>query len=196
MNYLGHLYLADDTAESLIGNLLGDFVKGSIHNVSYSPGIARGIQLHRKVDRFTDSHEMFRRSVGRISTARRRFAGIMVDIFYDHFLAKNWARYSTIPLPSFSQNVYTILTSNHSILPERLQRMLPYIVREDWLTSYARLSAIHTTLNRLSRRFKRENSLLNSAEELAANYQALESDFGNFFPDLIRYVETYRETES
>jgi acyl carrier protein phosphodiesterase len=196
MNYLGHLYLADDTAESLIGNLLGDFVKGSIHKISYPLAIAKGIELHRKVDVFTDSHTIFRTSVKRISAVRRRFAGIMIDIFYDHFLAKNWSRYSTVPLQNFSQNVYGILTINHSLLPERLQRMLPYIVREDWLTSYANISAIHTTLNRLSNRFKRENGLLNSAEELLANYETLEADFHDFFPDLIRYVQTYRETES
>ncbi len=196
MNYLGHLYLADDTAESLIGNLLGDFVKGSITKGTYPLAIAKGIELHRKVDVFTDSHEIFRASVNRISAARRRFAGIMIDIFYDHFLAKTWPRYSTVPLQNFSQNVYAILTTNHSLLPERLQRMLPYIVHEDWLSSYTHISAIHRTLNRLSKRFKRENPLVNSAEELVANYEALEADFHGFFPDLIRYVETYRETES
>ncbi len=196
MNYLGHLYLADDTAESLIGNLLGDFVKGSINQLTYPLAIAQGIKLHRKVDIFTDSHAVFRASARRISAARRRFAGIMIDIFYDHFLAKSWSRYSTIPLQNFSQNVYGILTTNHSLLPERLQRMLPYIVGEDWLTSYRELPAIHQTLNRLSKRFKRQNSLVNSAEELVANYELLEADFHEFFPDLIRYVENYRETES
>lgn len=196
MNYLGHLYLADDTAESLIGNLLGDFVKGSLNKDTYPLAIAQGIKLHRKVDVFTDSHQVFRASVNRITAARRRFAGIMVDIFYDHFLAKNWSRYSAIPLPNFSQNVYTVLTHHHWILPERLQRMLPYIVGEDWLTSYANISAIHRTLNRLSKRFKRDNRLMNSSEELVANYELLETDFHEFFPDLIRYVETYRETES
>ena len=196
MNYLGHLYLAEDTAESLIGNLLGDFVKGAIHKTIYPLAIARGIELHRKVDAFTDAHEMFRASVRRITPARRRFAGIMIDIFYDHFLAKNWSRYSTVPLHNFSQNVYGILAKNYLLLPERLQRMLPYIVREDWLTSYRDLKAIHRTLNRLSKRFRRENGLMNSAEELVANYETLEADFHKFFPDLINYVESYRETES
>jgi acyl carrier protein phosphodiesterase len=195
MNYLAHLYLAEEHSESLLGNLLGDFVKGAVGD-AYSEEVRRGIELHRKVDRYTDAHTVVRASIQRISPHRRRFAGVMVDIFYDHLLAKNWRRYSPVPLSEFSQNIYRVLQANHEVLPGRLQQMLPYIIGEDWLTSYQNLEAIDRALNRIAqrirKRFGRDNSLLNSIEELEANYPQLESDFHRFFPDLIDYVKGQR----
>jgi acyl carrier protein phosphodiesterase len=198
MNYLAHLYLAEDRPHSFIGNLLGDFVKGSIGD-DYPIEIRKGIELHRKVDRYTDAHEVVRSSLKLISPLRRRFAGVIVDMFYDHLLAKNWQIYSTTPLADFSQKVYGVLIANHELLPERLQQMLPYIIKEDWLTSYREMNTIARALNRISnrivKRFGRENTLLNSIEELEANYQQLESDFHSFFPDLIDFVKAQRELE-
>src|ERR1051325_10142199 len=104
MNYLAHLFLAEDDPESLLGNLLGDFVKGAKKD-DYPDSIRRGIELHRKVDRFTDAHRVVRSSLSLISPARRRFAGVLVDIFYDHLLAKDWQIYSSVPLATFSQKV-------------------------------------------------------------------------------------------
>jgi acyl carrier protein phosphodiesterase len=191
MNYLGHLYLAEDNPASLVGNFLGDFVKGAIRT-DLPDEIRYGIALHRKVDVFTDSHEVFRASLRRITTTRRRFAGIMMDMFYDHFLAKNWQQFSQIPLQQFSENVYVALLEHHALLPDRLKRMLPYLIEENWLVSYREIASIDRALNRLSKRFKRENTLLNSAEELEANYQELEGDFYRFFPDLIQFVQQQR----
>jgi acyl carrier protein phosphodiesterase len=197
MNYLAHLYLAEDSPHAVIGNLLGDFVKGSIA-AAYSEEVRKGIELHRKVDRFTDSHAVVRASIKLISPARRRFAGVIVDLFYDHLLAKNWPMYSATPLADFSQNIYQVLKENHELLPERLQNMLPYIIGEDWLTSYRETQAIDRALNRIAnrlrKRFGRDNSLLNAVEELDANYQQLESDFHAFFPDLIDYVKRQGES--
>lgn len=198
MNYLAHLYLAEQHAESLLGNLLGDFVKGAVGD-GYSEEVRKGIELHRKVDRYTDSHKIVRVSLQRISPHRRRFAGVMVDIFYDHLLAKNWHIYSKVPLADFSQNIYRILKEHEAGLPVRLQEMLPYIIGEDWLTSYREIGAIDRALNRIAnrmvRRFGRDSNLLNSVEELQANYEQLESDFHDFFPDLIEFVKTQRILE-
>jgi acyl carrier protein phosphodiesterase len=195
MNYLAHLYLAEEHAESLLGNLLGDFVKGAVGN-GFSEEVRKGIELHRKVDRYTDSHAVVRTSLQRISPHRRRFAGVMVDIFYDHLLAKNWQMYSLMPLADFSQNIYRVLKEHEAQLPARLQDMLPYIIGEDWLTSYREIGAIDRALNRIAgrmvKRFGRDTPLLNSVEELQANYQQLESDFHRFFPDLIDYVKAQR----
>jgi acyl carrier protein phosphodiesterase len=195
MNYLAHLYLAEEHAESLLGNLLGDFVKGAVGN-GFSEEVRKGIELHRKVDRYTDSHAVVRTSLQRISPHRRRFAGVMVDIFYDHLLAKNWQMYSMMPLADFSQNIYRVLKEHEAFLPARLQDMLPYIIGEDWLTSYREIDAIDRALNRIAgrmvKRFGRHTPLLNSVEELQANYQQLESDFHRFFPDLIDYVKAQR----
>jgi acyl carrier protein phosphodiesterase len=191
MNYLAHLYLAEDNPESLVGNLLGDFVKGAKKD-EYPREVRQGIELHRKVDRYTDTHPVVQASLKLISPARRRFAGVLVDMFYDHLLAKNWPMYSSTPLDHFSQNIYRILKGHHDLLPQRLQTMLPYIIGEDWLTSYREIAAIDRALNRISRRFakrfQRENSLLNAVEELHGNYRQLENHFHSFFPEVIEYV--------
>lgn len=192
MNYLAHLFLADNSTESLLGAMLGDFVKGSLRD-RYTKGIRQGIELHRKVDTFTDSHEVVLLSKNRISTARRRFAGIMTDVFYDHFLAKNWSQYSTEPLTSFASRMYDALLENRDILPDRLEQALPFMVSQNWLCSYSEIDVIGKVLNRMSQRIKRENSLMDSVEELVNNYNEFEADFSRFFPDLINYVEICKD---
>ncbi|MEP6501097.1 acyl carrier protein phosphodiesterase [Microcoleus vaginatus] len=187
MNYLAHLFLSEGTPESLIGNLLGDFVKGTALNL-YPEEIRKGIDLHRKVDSYTDSHPIVRSSKSLVSSQRRRFAGVLIDVFYDHFLAKNWLEYSEIPLRDFSQDVYKILQDNRDILPDSLQRVLPTIIARDLLSSYQEIAEIGITLTRMSARLKRTNNLASGIEDLTANYQRLESDFRDFFPDLIKYA--------
>jgi acyl carrier protein phosphodiesterase len=144
----------------------------------------RGIALHRRIDTFTDAHEVVHRSKARVSADRRRFAGIMVDMFYDHFLARDWGRYSAEPLAAFTRRAYALLERNHGLLPERLQRMAPYMIRGDWLGSYARVEAIGDSLDGMGRRMKRENRLAGSVEELETNYGDFARDFGEFFPEL------------
>ena len=193
MNYLAHLYLAKDIPELMIGGLLGDFVKGSIGN-RYLPLISKGIELHRKIDSYTDNHRLFLASKNIVSPQRRRFAGIMIDLFYDHFLAIHWYNYSKIPLNIFSQQVYEILMKNQELFPGTLSRILPYMVEQDWLTSYQDVNNIGKALNRISIRFKYKNTLFNSVEELESNYSLFEEYFHNFFPDLIDYVEIYKSS--
>ncbi|BAY83376.1 hypothetical protein NIES267_28640 [Calothrix parasitica NIES-267] len=189
MNYLAHLFLSDGTPESLIGNLLGDFVKGSIENI-YSLKVIEGIYLHRKVDSFTDSHPIFRSSKRLIGVDRRRFSGIMIDVFYDHFLANNWSSYSSVPLSDFTNNVYQVLQDNQKILPERLKHILPDMIAHDWLASYRETSTINRAINGISHRIKRKNNLFGGVEELFFNYQQLQADFSKFFPELIDYTLT------
>lgn len=189
MNYLAHLFLSDGTPESMIGNLLGDFVKGSIENI-YPHEIIKGIYLHRKIDSFTDFHPIFRSSKRLISLDRRRFSGIMIDVFYDHFLAKNWSEYSSIALNDFTNRVYQVLQQNIMILPERLQSILPNMIAHDWLASYKEGAAIDRAINGLSSRIKRKNNLFGGVEELFWNYQQLQADFSMFFPELIDYTLT------
>lgn len=191
MNYLAHLYLADDSPESIVGNLLGDFLKG--HGTeNYCDEIKKGIRLHKKVDTYTDLHPIVRESKRLISPVNRRYAGILVDVFYDHFLAKNWLKYSSVSLHSFTVKVYDILQSYQAILPDSLKRGLPHIIKRNLLMSYAEVSGISFALQRLSLRLKRENNLGRAVEELTANYECLEFNFGLFFPELIDYVKTLR----
>jgi acyl carrier protein phosphodiesterase len=194
MNYLAHLYLAEDTPESCIGNLLGDFVKGALTNYHfrYSQEILKGIETHRKVDCFTDTHIIYRKSKQRLNKVHRHFSGVIIDIFYDHFLAKNWSFFSSESLDEFSQKVYRILENNRLILPEKMQRLLPAMKAENWLVLYRDVRGIELTFKRLSRRVKRENNLLLAIEDLEHNYVEIESDFLIFFPQAIDYVRQNR----
>lgn len=191
MNYLAHLFLSEGTPESLIGNLLGDFVKGTAVNL-YPEEIRKGIDLHRKVDSYTDSHPIVRSSKSLVFADRRRFAGVLIDVFYDHFLAKNWREYSEIPLRDFSRGVYKILQDSRDILPESLKQVIPIIIARDLLCSYQEIGGIDIALNRMSLRIKRTNNLAGGVEDLTANYQQLESDFRAFFPELINYAKKFK----
>ncbi len=191
MNYLAHLFLADFTPESLLGKFLGDFTKGSLEG-RYTAEIRKGIQLHRRVDCYTDSHPIFISSKRRINGKRRRVAGIMIDIFYDHFLAKNWGDYSERSLTEFSQFFYQVLQEYQTILPDSLQRVLPRIIQEDWLRSYQDITAIEGTLKRVAMRMKHPTFLAEGGEDLRLNYLLLEADFRAFFPELREYVQLIR----
>jgi acyl carrier protein phosphodiesterase len=194
MNYLAHLYLAEDTPESCIGNLLGDFVKGTLANYHfrYSQEILKGIETHRKVDCFTDTHIIYRESKQRLNKVHRHFSGVIIDIFYDHFLAKNWSFFSSESLDEFSQKIYRILDNNQLILPEKIQRFLPAMKAENWLVLYRDFPGIELTFKRLSRRVKRENNLFLAIDDLEQNYVEIETDFLAFFPQAIDYVRQNR----
>jgi acyl carrier protein phosphodiesterase len=192
MNYLAHLYLAEDSADSIIGNLLGDFVKGRLDD-RYGEEIVRGITTHRKVDSFTDSHELILSSKRLVSAERRRFSGIIVDLGFDHFLARNWSEYSSVDLGVFTEKIYDLLKDNENLLPDGLKSVVPRMVEEDWLGSYKEVEGVGKALDRIARRFKRENKLGGAVEELVKNYKELEENFRAFFPQLISYVESYRK---
>jgi acyl carrier protein phosphodiesterase len=187
MNYLAHLYLADGSPEAVLGSLMGDFVKGPLEG-RFSEGIRRAILMHRRIDTYTDSHARVRVSRARISPARRRFAGIMVDVFYDHFLAMHWAAYSSISLPDFARGIYAVLRHSEAQMSPDMQRVARRMTEQDWLTRYRGLEIVGTALDRMSGRLRRENTLLGSAEELRWHYSELESDFRCFFPDLVTFV--------
>jgi len=203
VNYLAHLYLAalpadlskrpaslaNGTDESLVGSLLGDFVKGDGYD-DYSTGIRQAILLHRQVDAYSNTHPVYRRSKRRIHSSYRHTKGILVDLFYDHFLARNWDQYAAEPLPAFTSRVYRALTAHLDILPHRLQSILPRMAAEDWLLAYGDISNIGHALAGLSRRLSRENELHKGLDELQANYGELEGDFRAFFPEIVDYVAT------
>jgi acyl carrier protein phosphodiesterase len=188
MNYLAHLYLAEDSPESLLGSILGDFVKGAIGN-RYPSKIKRGIELHRKIDAYTDSHPMTRASRNLYSPARRRFAGIIVDLCYDHFLYRHWTAFSDLILDRFISRVYDILITHRAMLPVRLKTIIPVMIREDWLGSYRDLSGVEKALSRLSARVTNGDRLPGAIEEIKVHYRRLEANFLIFFPDLIHFVQ-------
>jgi acyl carrier protein phosphodiesterase len=190
MNYLAHSYLAAGSEEFLLGSLLGDFVGGNIKN-RYSTAIEQGIIFHRKVDTFTDSHILTADCRKLFSPYRRRFAGIIVDICYDHFLSKHWNAYTSVDLCEFAAHVYTVMQAHSSILPPRLQDVLPRMQRQNWLITYRTLDGVRITLERISKRVSPNNPLSGSIEEVVPNYNLLESNFLSFFPDVIEFTRSY-----
>ena len=194
MNFLAHLFLAGDNTSARIGNLLGDFVKPPTCEL-YPPAIRAGILLHRKIDSFTDMHPLFARSRTRIDPSRRRYAGVIVDIFYDHFLAAHFSHYSAVSLTDFAKTVYASLNANRSILPESLTSMLPWMIRENWLVSYADIAGVHRTLNRMADRIPRADRLAGAAADLEDFYDDFATDFATFFPDVQTFVAKERTAD-
>lgn len=186
MNYLAHTYLAAPHAERMCGALIGDFAKG-LDLAALPREIAAGVRAHRRVDRFTDDHPIVGRARSRFERPYRRFAGIIVDVAFDHFLARDFARVAQEDLVGFTGGVYRALAKNERFLPERLARIRPYMQEQDWLASYAELENVERALAGISRRMKRENPLATAIAEVDARYDALAGDFAEFFPELQRF---------
>ncbi len=191
INYLAHLYFALPTPESMVGNLLPDFT-GKIAETDYPAEVMQGVRLHRFIDAYTDSHPIVRQSKKRISLERRRFAPIMIDIFYDHFLALHWERYSTIPLRESTQAYYDHLLQADMPLPERLSESIQRMPQIDLLYNYRTLKGIEHALDRVAQRIRFKNNLHGSIEELEGNFSELEADFHRFFEALRQAVTVYQ----
>ena len=189
MNFLAHLFLDSSSDDALLGSLLGDFVKGDTEG-RFSAAVSDAILLHRKIDSFADAHMITRKSRNRISPLRRRFAGIIVDVCYDHFLSRHWRHFGTTDLKSFVDRVYAVLIKNRSLLPERLRRILPFMISENLLGSYIHLEKVGDALDRIAGRLSRGGQFMRAITEIEANYEALEIDFLEFFPDLAVFVGT------
>lgn len=182
MNYLAHLHLGGQEPEQLLGSLYGDFVKGRLEG-RYSPKLLDAIQLHRQIDAFTDSHPVVLRALGRFPAQRRRYAGIIVDVFFDHCLARHWADYSDVPLRQYTAGVYRVLAAEPE-LPGRLARMAPYMIADDWLGSYQEFAVLEQVFNGISRRLSKPEGILGAMGEVRALYEPLTEDFREFYPIL------------
>jgi len=190
MNYLAHLLLAGDLPEHQLGGLIADFVRGRVESLArrYPAPVLQGIIDHRKIDSFTDAHPLFRQSRSRISPARRRVSGIIVDVVYDHFLSVHWERFSDYPRAAFIQSVYRLLEDNCALLPERLRLLAPRMIADDWLGGYRELAMIGRVFDRMSMRIRRSNNLAGALQEVEREYAGLEADFLAFFPQAVTYA--------
>lgn len=186
MNFLAHILLSSQNSEEMVGNLLGDFVRKG-EEARFSETMQRGILLHRKIDGFTDSHPVFRRSRRRIRPELRRYGGIAVDLFYDHFLAKKFSNYHDLPLEQFADRLYRLLEHYEPQLPPRLRQIMPAMIGRNWLVSYREIGAIEQALGRISQRLSRPNGLARTTEDLRLHYDGFASDFEEFFPELLEF---------
>lgn len=182
MNFLAHLYLAKNR-QGAIGNFIADAVKGKQY-LHLPLGIQKGIIHHRAIDTYTDQHPIVRQSKQRLDPKYRHFKGIIIDILYDHFLAKNWNKYSAISLNRYSQNHYQLLDDNFEILPKQTQQFLPYMKEQNWLYNYRTIEGISKILWGMNKRTRGISQMDLAKEDLQKNYQEFEADFTVFFKEL------------
>ncbi len=188
MNFLAHIYLSGDNDLIKIGNFMADGIRGK--HYEYLPAdVQRGIILHRAIDTFTDAHPVFRLSTKRLHERYHHYAGVIVDIFYDHFLAKNWANYSNEKLDDFVERFYHSLETHHDILNEKTQKMKPYMIQHNWLVNYQHKQGISRILTQMDHRTKDVSQMQYAIEELEKYYDEFESEFTLFFSDLKIFVE-------
>ncbi|MBL0048698.1 MAG: DUF479 domain-containing protein [Bacteroidetes bacterium] len=187
MNFLAHLYLSGDSEGLLIGNFIADAVKGKAHE-KFSEPIQKGIILHRRIDMFTDSHPIVLQSCKRLWDKYRHYSPVIIDIFYDHFLAANWKYYSNIPLEKFADDSYRLMENNLNIFPEKIKIMLPYMSKHNWLVMYAQVEGIRKTLTGMSRRTPFESGMETAVESLVEHYPLFKNEFELFFEELRTYV--------
>ena len=188
MNFLAHLYLSGENKELMLGNFLGDFVRGNKYKL-FNPEVQKGILIHRHIDTFTDAHEIVRKSKRRLHERYGHYDGIIIDIFYDHFLAKNWNDYSEIPLDIYAQGFYKLMHINYDILPEKAQNLIPYMEQYNWLYNYQFLEGIESVLKGMNRRTKMISKMDLAIEDLQLHYTEFENDFTTFFQELTNFTE-------
>jgi len=184
MNYLAHIYLSGDNDLVTIGNFIADGIKGKDYE-KYPKDIQIGVLLHRNIDTFTDAHKTVRKSTKRLHEKYSHYSGIIVDMLYDHFLAKNWNNYCDIPLEVYADLFYDSLETNYEILPARIQKMIPYMLTDNWLVSYASIEGITRALEGMNRRTKNKSNMNEAVNELEEYYSAFENEFTVFFEELI-----------
>jgi len=192
MNHLAHLFLAAPSAESLIGNLAGDFVKGVLGD-RFPPAIRAGIVQHRKIDAFTDSHPesgAFRRV---IAADHGHYARVIADMFIDHFLALRFDEYAGEPLEAFLERTFAIIDPHAASLPGLLRYVYPRMRDEQWLLSYREIDGIRGALANMSRRFSRRPRLADATRHLVDSRAELERRFEQFFPAVMEYARSIRE---
>lgn len=191
MNFLAHLYLSGNIPEIMVGNFIGDFVRGRNVYDRFHYNIALGIELHRLIDEFTDSHLVVLESKKRLRPKYRHYAPVIVDVFYDHFLAIHWTDYHNQSLPDFANYAYMQLENHDDILPERVLQMMPYMIQGNWLVNYAKSEGIHRALSGMSRRTPYISKMEEAVHDLKEYYTEFDNEFSQFFPELKQLSESF-----
>ena len=188
MNYLAHIYLSGSSDAIRIGNFIGDYVKGNQFN-RFKPEIRQGILLHRKIDSFTDNHPVVQECKGVLRPGYGKFAGVVTDLFFDHFLAANWNQYSHEQLLPYTRDFYALLLQNFLILPTRVKMFLPFMIQHKRLSSYATPEGIAHVLKIMGNHTSLPDKSEYAFTVLQENYPFLHDAFEQFFDELINYVE-------
>ena len=192
MNFLAHALLAGEADADKVGGVMGDFIKG-ILPAGLPPDLSSGVALHRAIDSFADRHAAFAASRARIGAARRRVGGVLVDLFYDHLLARDWAEFGVGRLEEYSIQLYALLQTHSGLLPEPAREVADLMRANDWLCSYRHVAAVGGAIDRMAiYRLRRPNSLSGGIEEFLADSQGFEADFRAFLPDALAFAADWR----
>ncbi len=183
MNFLAHIYLSGDNELVRIGNFMADGIRGKEYE-SFPPEVQKGILLHRAIDTFTDSHQIFRLGTKRLHPKYHHYAGVVMDMFYDHFLAKNWKSYSADKLEDYAESFYRSLENNSDILSEKTKALLPIMKAHNWLVSYATIDGLARILSNMDRRTGNESKMAAATEDLLQHYHEYELEFTYFFKEI------------
>ena len=189
MNYLAHLYLSGESDEIKLGNFIGDYVKGNKHQ-KFPDQVAFGIKLHRRIDSFTDHHPDVNECKQILTSGYGRYSGVVVDIFFDHFLAVNWSDYSLNSLSGFSKQAHVLFLSNYLMLPLRVKQFLPFLIHNNRFESYANKESIPEVLDIMSRRTSLPDNSQWALQMLNQEYDQFEQLFRHFFDEIVAYVES------
>ena len=183
MNFLAHIHLSGENEMIKIGNFMADGVRGKQYE-NFPLAIQKGILLHRAIDTFTDAHPIFRQSTKKLHSRYHHYAGVIVDMYYDHFLAKNWSDYHNESLALYSEKFYQSLLDNHSILTSKTQHLLPYMMEYNWLVNYQSVTGLESILSQMDRRTKNQSLMRFAIEELVAHYDKFEAEFSLFYKEV------------
>jgi len=187
MNFLAHLYLSGENEEVITGNFIADHVKGD-SVMKYNDGIQSGIRLHREIDAFTDSHPVFLKTRERLNGNYRKYAGVVADMFYDHFLSADWKTYSDESLEGFTDRMHSIIIKRFPVLPDKSQRFIAYMKKFNWFTGYGTFEGLGRALNGMAIRTPFKSGMENAVQDLKAHYHLYREEFQQFFPEIIDYT--------
>ena len=194
MNFLAHTYLSGCNEEIIVGNFMGDYVKGKNY-LLFPELVKQGILIHRDIDTFTDKHPITRQSKQRIVARYHKYAGIVIDIFYDHFLASLWGEFSTLPLNEFVTRTYDLLKRNYKVLPAAIKMWFPTFLENNWMMAYQTVDGIELVLERMSENTSLPNHAEYAVEVLSDHYESFKEDFLEFFPLIIKFLEEKYELD-
>ncbi len=175
----------------MVGNFIGDFVKGGNLSEQFGSEIVKGIELHREIDSFTDTHPIVRESKKKLQPKYHHYAPVIVDVFYDYFLAKYWTNYHPDSLADFAAQTYQIILDHDAVLPAEVKRLMPYMMKGNWLVNYSTLEGIQQALTGMSRRTKFDSKMNESVVELKEYHDDFKKEFEAFFPELTLHAENF-----
>jgi acyl carrier protein phosphodiesterase len=187
MNFLSHLFLSGNTEGLIIGNFIADSVKGSDYK-NYPDEIRKGILLHRQIDTFTDKHPIVEESKIRLRGKYHKYSSVIVDVYYDHFLASNWDQFSSVSLNDYTKEIYAIIQNNQHFLPEKARQFMYYMIQYNILEAYSRLEGIQRVLEGMAGRARFESNMEHSIHDLREHYSLFENEFKKYFPELQQFV--------